>query len=263
MFLVLMKIQKIIILFGLGIAVCFITGVADAFPSKARSLYFAETDQSSPVREKTHTVQKGESMWSISRKLDMEFSKVKLLNNLDNPDRIHPGQILILPNKLLFTALNYPVEWTHRNVNVEIQKDESVRVTAGPVESPAFPAMESQAIAHVLYPDAGDIFAPEVPVASYQKKDMISQQRGTRTGAFTVVFKSFLEFVQWLSGESTQHKQTQASGPHQVDPSPASPFTTSSAFHQRVPFGVGQNIFAQRTFFNSHISDSLSPPPKS
>ena len=263
MFLVLMRIQKIIILFGLGIAVCFITDAADAFPSKARSLYFAETNQSSPVREKTHTVQKGESMWSISRKLGMEFSKVKLLNNLDNPDLIFPGQNLILSNKLLFTTLNYPVEWANRNMNVEIQKDESVRVTAGPVEPPVFPVMESQAIAHVLYPDAGDIFAPEVPVASYQKKDMIPQQRGTRTGAFPVVFKSFLEFVEWLSGESPQQKQTQASGPHQVDPPPASSFTTSSAFQQGVPFGEGQNIFVQHTLFNSHISDSLSPPPKS
>ncbi len=263
MFLVLMRIQKIIILFGLGIAVCFITDVADAFPSKARSLYFAETNQSSPVREKIHTVQKGESVWSISQKLGMEFSKVKLLNNLDNPDLIFPGQNLILSNKLLFTTLNYPVEWANRNMNVEIQKDESVRVTAGPVEPPVFPVMESQAIAHVLYPDAGDIFAPEVPVASYQKKDMISQQRGTRTGTFTVVFKSFLEFVEWLSGESTQQKQTQASGPHQVDPSPASSFTSSSTFRQGVPFGEGQNIFAQHTLFNSHISDSLSPPPKS
>jgi len=258
-----MRIQKIIILFGLGIAVCFITDPADAFPSKANSLYFAQTGKFPPAQKVTHTVQKGESMWSISRKRDREFSKVKLLNNLDNPDRIHPGQILILPDKLLFTALNYSVEWTHKNINVEIQKDESVRVTAGPVEPPVFPVMESQTIAHVLYPDAGDIFAPEVPVASYQKKDMISQQRATRTGAFTVVFKSFLEFVEWLSGESTQHKQTQASGPRQVDPSPASPFTTSSAFHQKVPFSEGQNIFAQHTFFNSHISDSLSPPPKS
>ena len=263
MFLVLMRIQKIIILFGLGIAVCFITDAADAFPSKARSLYFAETNQSSPVREKTHTVQKGESIWTIARYFSVDLSKITALNNLDNPDLIFPGQILILPDKLLFTALNYPVEWTHKNINVEIQKDESVRVTAGPVEPPVFPVRESQAIAHVLYPDAGDIFAPEVPVASYQKKDMTLQQRGTRTGTLTVVFKSFLEFVEWLSGESTQHKQTHASGPHQVDPSPASPFTTSSAFHQRVPFGEGQNIFAQHTFFNSHISDSLSPPPKS
>ena len=263
MFLALMRIQKIIILFSFCVAACFMTNAAYAFPSKARSLYFAQTNQSPPVRERTHAVQKGESMWTISRKEEVDFPKLKSLNNLDNPDQIHPGQILILPDKLLFTALNYPVEWAHRNVNVEIQKDESVRVTAGPVEPPAFLAMESQAIAHVLYPDADDIFAPEVPVASYQKKDMISQQRGTRMGAFTVVFKSFLEFVEWLSGESTQHKQTHASGPHQVDPSPASPFTTSSAFHQRVPFGEGQNIFAQHTFFNSHISDSLSPPPKS
>jgi len=259
-----MRLQKIIILFYFCVTICFVTDAAYAFPSKARSLYFAETDQSSPVRERTHTVQKGESLWTITRHFGVDLFKVAALNNLDNPDRIHPGQILILPDKLLFTALNYSVEWTHKNINVEIQKDESVRVT-GPVatEPPAFPVIEPQAIAHVLHPDKDDIFAPEVPVASYQRKDMISQQHGTRMGTFTVVFQSFLEFVEWLSGESTQHKQTQASGPHPVDPSPTSPFTTSSAFHQGAPFGEGQNIFAQHTFFNSHIFDLLSPPPKS
>ena len=259
-----MRIQKIIILFGFCIAVCFMTGAAYAFPSKAHSLYFAQTNQSSPAREIIHTVKKGESLWTITRKHGVDLSTVKLLNILDNPDLIFPGQDLIL-YELSFPPLNDPVEWANKNgINVEFQKDQSVRVT-GPVatDPSVFQVMESQAIAHVLHPDTDDIFAPEVPVASYQRKDMISQQHGTRMRTFTVIFKSFLEFVEWLSGESAQHKQTQASGPHQVDPSPASPYTISSAFHQEVPFGKGQNIFAQPTFFNSHISDSLSPPPRS
>ena len=243
MFLALMRIQKIIILFGFCIAVCFMTGAAYAFPSKANSLYFAQTDKFPPAQKITHTIQKGESLWTIARYFGVDLSKVVALNNLDNPDLIFPGKKLV----------------------IEIQKDQSIRVTAGPaaIELPVFPVRESQPIARVVLPDKDNIFAPEVPVASYQKKDVISQQRGTRLGTFTVVFKSFLEFVEWLSGESAQHKQAQASGPHHVDPSPASPYTTSSAFHQEAPFGTGQDIFAQPTFFNSHISDSLSPPPKS
>jgi len=43
-----------------------------------------------------HTVEKGQSLWSIAQFFDVDLSKVSSLNGLENPDLIFPGEKLII-----------------------------------------------------------------------------------------------------------------------------------------------------------------------
>lgn len=45
----------------------------------------------------TYTVQPGDTMWKISRKLNISLDKLLKANSLPNPDQIYPGQKLNLP----------------------------------------------------------------------------------------------------------------------------------------------------------------------
>ncbi|MEW5953736.1 MAG: L,D-transpeptidase family protein [Bacillota bacterium] len=46
---------------------------------------------------KTYTVQPGDTMWKIARKLNIPLDQLIKTNSLPDPDRIYPGQILNLP----------------------------------------------------------------------------------------------------------------------------------------------------------------------
>ena len=190
----------------------------------------------------THTVQKNESLWSIAQYFNLDFSKVSSLNNLDNPDLIFPGDRLV----------------------IEIREDMSIRVTPGPAaqEPKSFPmGSYKEIIEHITYPDKNDIFAPANPVVYYEEKETLATEPQARAGT-SRVFQSFLEFVEWLSGELSHSKPTKASSTHNVDPSPSSPFMMSSAQGLKSTSGSGLSIFLSNTFFDSYLPDSLSPPPK-
>lgn len=50
-----------------------------------------------PVKVKTITVRRGDSVWSISREHNVAMAEVLALNNLPDPDDIRPGQKLKVP----------------------------------------------------------------------------------------------------------------------------------------------------------------------
>ncbi|MBF7082673.1 L,D-transpeptidase family protein [Desulfallas sp. Bu1-1] len=46
---------------------------------------------------KTYTVQPGDTLWNIARKFNTTLNALTAVNNLANPDRIYPGQVIIIP----------------------------------------------------------------------------------------------------------------------------------------------------------------------
>jgi LysM repeat protein len=48
-------------------------------------------------KKKTYTVQKGEHLMQIARKLELSWTAIAQLNQLQSPYVLHPGQVLVLP----------------------------------------------------------------------------------------------------------------------------------------------------------------------
>ena len=52
-----------------------------------------------PAGELTHTVKAGESLFIIARQYDVTIDDIVEANNLENPDRLFIGQVLIIPQE--------------------------------------------------------------------------------------------------------------------------------------------------------------------
>ncbi len=61
--------------------------------------YGVTSDVPKNLRYTTYTVQKGDSFWSIARKLDCTMSELERLNNKSRFSIIHPGEVLRVPEK--------------------------------------------------------------------------------------------------------------------------------------------------------------------
>jgi len=46
---------------------------------------------------KSYTVKPGDTLWNISRKFNVPMDKLIAANNLTAPDRLQPGQVLVIP----------------------------------------------------------------------------------------------------------------------------------------------------------------------
>lgn len=57
----------------------------------------------SPTGNKTHTVARGESLWSIARQYGLSLTELAAANQLTNPAMIQPGQTLFIPAPKLTT----------------------------------------------------------------------------------------------------------------------------------------------------------------
>lgn len=56
--------------------------------------------QASPISEETYTVVKGDCLWDIAVRAygdGFRWTEIAQINNLDNPDVIHVGNVLMLP----------------------------------------------------------------------------------------------------------------------------------------------------------------------
>ena len=120
-----------------------------------------------------------------------------------------------------------------------------------------------QVIAHVVLPDKGDLFAPENPSVSYEVKDAVLQSpRKTLRGP--LVFKSFENFVRWLSASlGYSSDMTQARGPASFDPPTGQTFLHSGSMSVNGLLQGGEEIAPFLDNFSSYITDTTSPPPKS
>ena len=219
----------------------FITEVAFAY---SRTSGFPVNYDYTQPRQVVHTVQENESLWAIAKQFDVDFTRLAEINGLDNPDLIFPG------NKLV----------------IKIQVDGSILVMDS--EKPAIGSLPfnytpRQVIAHVVLPDKGDLFAPENPSVSYEVKDAVLQSpRKTLSGP--LVFKSFENFVRWLSASlGYSSDMTQARGPASFDPPTGPTFLHSGSMSNNGLLKSGEEIAPLLDNFTPHITGTTSPPPKS
>lgn len=64
---------------------------------------FYENEQVGPISTASaviYVVQKGDSLWSIAKKYNTTLEDILLLNDIENPDRIFPGQKLLILKKI-------------------------------------------------------------------------------------------------------------------------------------------------------------------
>lgn len=47
--------------------------------------------------EKTYTVKAGDTLWNIANRLNVPLEELIAANNLTDPDRLYPGQVLVVP----------------------------------------------------------------------------------------------------------------------------------------------------------------------
>lgn len=70
-----------------------------------------------------HTVKKGETMWLISKKYNVSFSEILRLNShYVNPDLIHPGDVIVLPDQVTTGENTSEAEQVLSLVNAERKK---------------------------------------------------------------------------------------------------------------------------------------------
>ena len=195
-------------------------------------------------RQILHTVEKNESLWHIAKRFDVDFTKLAEINGLENPDLIFPG------NKLI----------------IKIQFDGSILVVnkEDPVKNVMpFDFTPREAVAHVVYPDKDDVFAPENPTVSYEIPESISKQQ-RKTSKQPLVFKSFANFLRWFSAQlGYPSDMTQARGQASFDPPTSPTYLSSGSLFANALLGSEDEISTEPDYFSSHITGTLSPPPKS
>ena len=191
-----------------------------------------------------HTVQEDESLWKIAKKFDVDFKKLAAINAIENPDLIFPGSKLI----------------------IKIQEDGSILVKnkeKALENSMPFNFRPRQVIAHVTLPDPNDVFAPPNPTVSYEVKEAVLKPV-QKTLEKPLVFKTFEKFVRWLSSSlGYPSDMTQARGQANFDPPTSPTYLHSETLHVDTSSGKGSKLAVFIDNFSSHVTSTISPPPKS
>ena len=72
-----------------------------------------------------HIVQRGDTLWKISRNYGVSFDELKRLNaHLANPEYIVPGMKIFIPDDKKMESMNHPYSDNHRPVKKEMMKEE-------------------------------------------------------------------------------------------------------------------------------------------
>ncbi len=237
-----MKTNTTIVLWVFLVMALFITETSIAY---SRAGGFPDSHGYIQPKKVVHIVQENESLWAIGKRFDVDFTKLAEINGLDNPDLIFPG------NKLIIT----------------IQVDGSILVMDNeePVmDSLPFNYTPQQVIAHVTLPNKDDVFAPANPVVSYEVKEAVLKPIRKTTSREPLVFKTFEEFVRWLSvslGYSSDMTQARSHG--SFDPPTSPVYLSSSSLLIDALLDGGYELALFLDSYSSYISGTISPPPKS
>ena len=234
-----MKTNKTFIPLVILLATFVVTGDANNFVFASPDYDRMNIELAEPSKViKKHTVQDNENLTVIGKKYMTSVSSIVRLNELPNPNLVLRGQEL----------------------KVEFLKNKSIRV--GPATSVpiSFP-QGRKVVEHIVYPDKDDIFAPATPTVVYEVVEATAYTQPKYSIGQSKTFKSLMAFFKWLNG-SDYSKQTKGAGTNHVNPSSSSPFYQSSDFQLDTPLNQGLSIYSHHTFFDSYISDSLSPPPQ-
>jgi LysM repeat protein len=236
-----MKTNKTFIPLAILLVTFMVAGEANNFVyassdyDRALEEFYAE--QSKPAQvTKTHSVKKGETLLGIAAKKGTRVSAFTALNNIEDPNHIWVGQ-----------ELRY-IDYSGDSVKI-----------GSVVSTPKVFPQGRKIIEHVILPDKDDVFAPANAGVVYEVVEMITSPK--QPVGQMKVFQSLMAFFKWLDG-SDYSKQTKGSGTHRADPSSSSPYMVSSRFNLDTVFNDYLSLNSGHTFFNSYISDTLSPPPK-
>ena len=187
---------------------------------------------------KKHTVRDNENLTVIGKKYNTSVARITDLNNLENPNFVIAGQDLM----------------------VEFLENKTIRVIPSASKPLGFP-QGRKVVEHVIYPDKDNVFAPSTPTVVYEIVEAEVYTKPKESIGQSKTFKSLMAFFKWLNG-SDYSKETKGAGTNHVNPSSSSPFYQSPDFKLDTPTNQGLSIYSHHTFFDSYISDSLSPPPK-
>jgi len=236
-----MKTNTTIFLWVFLVMALFITETSFAY---SRASGFSVSHGYTQPNKIVHTVQENESLWTIAKRFDVDFTKLAEINGLDNPDLIFPGSKLV----------------------IKIQVDGSILVMDS--EEPAMGSLPfnytpRQVIAHVTLPNKDDVFAPANPTVSYEIKEAVLEPVIT-TSKKPMIFKTFENFVKWLSGSlGYSNDMTQARSHGSFDPPTSPTYLNSSSLFINSLLNDGYEIAPFLDNHSSYISDTISPPPKS
>jgi len=199
-----------------------------------------------------HIIRKNDSVAQIAKQCNWDPKKLALINGLDNPDLIYPGNIL----------------------KVKCQKDGSISASflekanqKPKMGTLRFNYIPQQIVPIVTHPNKEDVFSPENPSVSYEVKEAVLKPV-RETIKETLVFKTFEKFVRWLScslGYSSDMIQTrgQTRGQANFDPPTSPTYLHSNSLHVDATGGNGTELAAFLDNYSSYITSATSPPPKS
>ena len=236
-----MKANTTIVLWVSLVMTLLITEAAFAYP---RASSFPGSRSYTPPKDVVHTVQENESLWTIAKQFDVDFTKLAEINGLDNPDLIFPGSKLV----------------------IKIQLDGSIMVMDN--EEPVMGSLPfnytpRQVIAHVALPNKDDVFAPANPIVFYEVKEAVLRPI-RKTSKEPLIFKTFEKFVRWLSGSlGYSSDMTQARGQASFDPPTGPTYLNSSSLFANALLMGGEEIVPFIDNYSSYITRTTSPPPKS
>jgi len=100
-----------------------------------------------------HIVQRGDTLWKISRNYGVSFDELKRLNaHLANPEYIVPGMKIFIPDEKKMESMNHPYSNNHRPVKKEMMKEEVKVQPSMPIQpkqqyQPAPPVKQYQPMA--------------------------------------------------------------------------------------------------------------------
>ena len=210
----------------------------------SRTDFFRGSLNYKPSKHIIHTVQENESLWQIAREFDVDFRQLANINGLNNPDMIFPGTKLIIK--------------IQDDGSIWVMKKEKIPTGILPLYY-----TPEKTIAHVSLPNKDDPFAPENPTVSYEVKAPVLKP-AEQTVKETLVFKTFEQFVRWLSsslGYSSDMIQTR--GQTSFDPPTSPTYLHSNSLQVNATSGFGSELVAFLDNYSSHITSATSPPPKS
>ncbi len=195
-----------------------------------------------------HIVRKNDSVTQIAKQCNWDPKRLALINGLDNPDLIYPGKIL----------------------KVKCRKDGSIiasfleKANQKPkMGTLPFNYTPKKIVAHVTLPNKEDVFAPENPSVSYEVKEAVLKPV-RKILKEPLVFKTFEKFVRWLSsslGYSSDMIKTR--GQASFDPPTSPTYLHSETLHIDTRSAKESKLAAFLDNYSSHITNKISPPPKS
>ena len=90
-----------------------------------------------------HIVQKGDTLWKISRSYNVSFDELKKMNaHLANPEYIVPGMKIFIPDTKKAAPVSHPYSENPRPVKQQMIQEEEMKIQPQPERNKSMPAVQ-------------------------------------------------------------------------------------------------------------------------